>query len=103
MDDRQSRKLRQLQAEMIALANDREKATSADACRAIDAQSLVQAKGYGLGLISLSQGFVQPAYPASLRLSDILMVSVTVLFIGGLAGLIPANKARKVSAKFSEL
>ena len=36
MDDRQSRKLRQLQAEMIALANDREKATSADECRAID-------------------------------------------------------------------
>ena len=31
-DERQSRKLRQLQAEMIALANDREKATSADAC-----------------------------------------------------------------------
>ena len=38
MDERQSRKLRQLQAEMIALANDREKATSADACRAIDAK-----------------------------------------------------------------
>ena len=38
MDDRQSRKLRQLQAEMIALANDREKATSAEACRAIDAK-----------------------------------------------------------------
>ena len=38
MDDRQSRKLRALQAEMIALANDREKATSADACRAIDAK-----------------------------------------------------------------
>ena len=38
MDDRQSRKLRQLQAEMIALANDREKATSADECRAIDAK-----------------------------------------------------------------
>ena len=37
-DDRQSRKLRQLQAEMIALANDREKATSADECRAIDAK-----------------------------------------------------------------
>ena len=29
-DERQSRKLRQLQAEMIALANDREKATSAE-------------------------------------------------------------------------
>ena len=38
MEDRQSRKLRQLQAEMIALANDREKATSAEACRAIDAK-----------------------------------------------------------------
>ena len=38
MDDRQSRKLRALQAEMIALANDREKATSAEACRAIDAK-----------------------------------------------------------------
>ena len=38
MDERQSRKLRQLQAEMIALANDREKATSADECRAIDAK-----------------------------------------------------------------
>ena len=38
MDERQSRKLRQLQAEMIALANDREKATSAEACRAIDAK-----------------------------------------------------------------
>ncbi len=38
MDDRQSRKLRALQAEMIALANDREKATSADECRAIDAK-----------------------------------------------------------------
>ena len=37
-DARQSRKLRQLQAEMIALANDREKATSADECRAIDAK-----------------------------------------------------------------
>ena len=38
MEERQSRKLRQLQAEMIALANDREKATSADECRAIDAK-----------------------------------------------------------------
>ena len=44
MDERQSRKLRQLQAEMIALANDREKATSADACRAIDAKLRVLAQ-----------------------------------------------------------
>jgi len=55
------------------------------------------------GLISLAQGFVQPAYPASLRIGDLIMVSITVLFIGGLAGLIPANKARKISATFSEL
>lgn len=60
-------------------------------------------KGLPNGLISLSQGFVQPAYPASLRLGDILLVSFTVLFIGGLAGLIPASKAKRVSAKFSEL
>ena len=60
-------------------------------------------KGLPHGLISLSQGFVQPAYPASLRIGDIFLVSFTVLFIGGLAGLIPANKAKKVSAKFSEI
>ena len=55
------------------------------------------------GLISLAQGFVQPAYPASLRIGDLFMVTITVLFIGSLAALIPAAKAKKIKPIFSEL
>ncbi len=48
------------------------------------------------GLISIPQGFVVSAYPLTLRLSDFFLVGLTVLFIGLLASLLPANKAKKM-------
>ncbi len=48
------------------------------------------------GLISIPQGFVVSAYPVKLRLVDFVLVGSTVLFIGLLASLLPANKAKKI-------
>ena len=53
------------------------------------------------GLISIPQGSMMTAYPSSLRFSDVLIVSFTVIAIGTLASLVPASKAKKVITTFS--
>ncbi len=45
------------------------------------------------GLIGLSDGFMIDAYPVQLRWTDFIIVTLTVLFIGFLASIIPSNKA----------
>jgi lipoprotein-releasing system permease protein len=49
-------------------------------------------------LISLPQQFMVSAYPISLRFSDIILVSLTVLLLAFLASLLPSNRASKISA-----
>ncbi len=48
------------------------------------------------GLVSIPRGFVVSAYPLTLRWVDFLLVGLTVLSIGLLASVLPADKARKV-------
>ncbi len=50
------------------------------------------------GLVSIPQGFVVSAYPVQLRLSDFVLVGITVIFIGLLASLLPAKKAKDIPA-----
>ena len=50
------------------------------------------------GLVSIPQGFVVSAYPVQLRLSDFVLVGITVIFIGLLASLLPARKAKDIPA-----
>ena len=47
------------------------------------------------GIIGVPAGFLMDAYPVQLRAGDFLLVSLTVLFIGGMASLLPALKAAK--------
>ena len=54
------------------------------------------------GLIGVPEGFVVQAYPISVRWMDFLTVAITVLGIGLLASILPANKARLVSAFIRE-
>ncbi len=53
------------------------------------------------GIIGFPDGFVISSYPISLRISDILIVCLTVLFIGMLASLPPALRAQKVPTIFN--
>lgn len=50
------------------------------------------------GLIGIPDGFMIDAYPIDLKLSDFIIIIFTVLAIGGLASLLPAIRAGKVSA-----
>lgn len=50
------------------------------------------------GIIGVPTGFVMDAYPVQLRARDFVVVSITVLVIGGLASLLPALKAAKNQA-----
>lgn len=50
------------------------------------------------GLVSIPQGFLVTAYPISLRAWDFLVIGLTVVAIGGLASLLPANRAARVPA-----
>ncbi len=50
------------------------------------------------GLISIPHGFVVSAYPVQLRLFDFVLVGITVIFIGLLASLLPAKKAKDIPA-----
>ena len=45
------------------------------------------------GLITFPEGFVVDAYPIVLRLSDILIIALTVLLIGMAASVLPARRA----------
>ena len=50
------------------------------------------------GLISIPQGFLETAYPISLRVWDFLVIGLTVVAIGGFASILPANRAARVPA-----
>lgn len=54
------------------------------------------------GLISIPQGFVVRAYPASMRWPDFVKVTLTVLGIGLLASWLPARRAQQVSGVMNE-
>jgi len=47
------------------------------------------------GLIGVPEGFLMDSYPVRLKLTDFLLVSLTVLSIGWIASLIPSNQAAK--------
>jgi lipoprotein-releasing system permease protein len=49
-------------------------------------------------LVSVPPGFLIDAYPISVRISDIFLVSLTVIVLSYLASIIPARRAGKISA-----
>lgn len=53
-------------------------------------------------IVPIPQGFLVDAYPISMRFSDLIIVSITVLTIGFLASLPPALRAKRVSALIRE-
>lgn len=54
------------------------------------------------GLITIPQGFLVNSYPISMRWTDFIPVTCTVVFIGVLASLAPAARAVRVSAFLRE-
>ncbi len=54
------------------------------------------------GLIKMPGSFVVSAYPISLRISDFLVVAITVMAIGVLAALLPAKRAQRISGIIRE-
>lgn len=50
------------------------------------------------GIIGVPEGFIMDAYPIELKLSDFVIVSLTVLIIGALASLLPAHRASQITA-----
>jgi lipoprotein-releasing system permease protein len=54
------------------------------------------------GIVGVPEGFVVDAYPVVLRLSDFLVVTITVLAIGLLASVLPAKKASLIPAYLRE-
>ncbi|MCP4442275.1 MAG: ABC transporter permease [Aureispira sp.] len=52
---------------------------------------------YGLVTLDGSGEFIVDAYPVSMRISDFVIVFITVLVIGTLAALLPAIRASKIS------
>ncbi len=50
------------------------------------------------GIVPIPEGFVVDSYPIELRWIDILIVGITVLVIGTLASLLPAQKASRIAA-----
>lgn len=50
------------------------------------------------GLVSIPDGFMINAYPVELRWTDFVIVTLTVLFIGYIAALLPSIRAGKVSS-----
>lgn len=49
------------------------------------------------GLVGVPEGFLMDSYPVKLKILDFLLVSITVLFIGWMASILPSNKASEVS------
>lgn len=54
------------------------------------------------GLISVPDGFMISAYPIKLKLTDFLVVGLTVLVLGLLASILPSIRAGKGSINFSQ-
>lgn len=54
------------------------------------------------GIVPIPPGFVVDAYPISMRGSDFLIVTITVLVIGILASVPPALRAQRISALIRE-
>jgi len=54
------------------------------------------------GLIGVPAEFIIDAYPIQLRLLDFALVSITVLFIGFLASVMPAQKVGEIQPVFRE-
>lgn len=54
------------------------------------------------GLVPIPEGAIIDAYPAELRIPDIFIVFITVMFIGFLASLLPAKRAGLVETHFRE-
>ena len=50
------------------------------------------------GIISIPDGFLIDAYPIMLKFSDFILVTLTVLFIGYVASLLPSVRAGKITA-----
>jgi len=48
------------------------------------------------GIVPIPEGFVIASYPISLRFSDIVLISLTVMTIGFLASLAPAFRAKSM-------
>ncbi|MDX1665621.1 MAG: FtsX-like permease family protein [Saprospiraceae bacterium] len=63
---------------------------------------LVYGAQKGFGLIEIPGDFIVDAYPISMRLTDFLVVALTVLLIGLLASLPAAMKARRIPAMVRE-
>lgn len=55
-----------------------------------------------IGIVRFPEGFVVEAYPVVLRVTDFIIVSVTVLGIGYLASVLPARKGATISAYVRE-
>jgi lipoprotein-releasing system permease protein len=57
---------------------------------------------YGLqktvGIVTIPEGFMISNYPIEMRLTDLLIVSLTVLGIGSLGSLLPAMRAQRIEA-----
>ena len=49
-------------------------------------------------LVAVPPGFLIDAYPISMRFPDIALVSMTVLTLAGLASILPASRASRISA-----
>lgn len=54
------------------------------------------------GIVGVPEGFVIDAYPIVLRLSDFLIVGLTVLLIGTFASILPARRGALISAYVRE-
>lgn len=54
------------------------------------------------GIVTMPPGSIIDIYPASLRFSDFIVVSITVLLIGLLASWGPARRASKIETIFTE-
>ena len=55
-----------------------------------------------LGIVPIPEGFAIDAYPIELRLKDFFVVAFTVLIVGILASLLPANRAAGIKAFIRE-
>lgn len=55
-----------------------------------------------IGLISMAEGFIIDSYPIRLKITDFIIVFLSVFVIGLLASLGPANKAAKIPAFIRE-
>lgn len=55
-----------------------------------------------LGIVPIPDGFAIDAYPIELRLQDFFVVAFTVLIVGILASLLPANRAAGIKAFIRE-